>query len=193
MKVYLKKFVWGELTLILTLACFGFLPTALAVTPAREGGYRNQNTAQDEDGLFSLMPGVDNTTNGFDALDSNTTGSDNALASWTWTLTGRLNTARYVDTATLLQNGMVLVAGGFRGNFQNVIATPSAELYESARRTWTRTGSLATARAAHTATLLQNGMVLVAGGYSDVAYFASAELYDPASGAWIDARSLTTA
>src|SRR6266853_294516 len=106
MKIYLKKSARGQLTLIFTLACFAHLPTALAVTPAGDGGYRNQNTAEDEDGLFSLMPGIDNTANGFDALDSNTTGSDNALASWTWTLTGRLNTARYVHTATLLQNGM---------------------------------------------------------------------------------------
>ena len=49
---------------------------------------------------------------GFDALDSNTTGSDNALASWIWRRTGSLNTARWPHTATLLQNGMVLVAGG---------------------------------------------------------------------------------
>ena len=112
MKIYLEKAAWGELTLILTLACFAFLPTALAVTPAGDGGYPNQNAAEDEDTLFSLTPGADNTAMRFDALDSNTTGSDNALASWTWTLTRRLNTGRYVHTATLLQNGMVLVAGG---------------------------------------------------------------------------------
>jgi hypothetical protein len=42
------------------------------------------------------------------------------------------------------------------------------------------TGSLATARELHTATLLPNGKVLVAGGL----YVSSAELYDPASGTW---------
>ena len=57
--------------------------------------------------------------------------------------------------------------------------------------TWTKTGSLATARASHTATLLPNGKVLVAGG--GVPRLASAELYDPASGTWTATGSLATA
>ena len=83
-------------------------------------------------------------------------------ASGTWTLTGSLNTARYLHTATLLPNGMVLVAGGEDSSFN---ASASAELYDPASGTWTLTGSLNTARSLHTATLLSNGMVLVAGGY----------------------------
>jgi len=60
----------------------------------------------------------------------------------------------------------------------------SAELYDSASGTWTATGSLVTARDAHTATLLPNGKVLVAGGRGTTGVLASAELYDPATGAW---------
>src|SRR5438309_2070364 len=55
------------------------------------------------------------------------------------------------------------------------------------------TGSLVTARAGHTATLLPNGKVLVAGGGGNLDIFASAELYDPASGSWAATGSLATA
>src|ERR1700730_11300798 len=62
-----------------------------------------------------------------------------------------------------------------------------------AGQTWTATGSLGAARFDHTATLLANGQVLVAGGYSNGSYLASAELYDPASGTWTGTGSLATA
>jgi hypothetical protein len=45
--------------------------------------------------------------------------------------------------------------------------------------TWSAAGSLTTARAEHTATLLSSGKVLVAGGYAGGAYLSSSELYDP--------------
>src|SRR5436190_1890257 len=112
------------------------------------------------------------------------------LDSGTWTYTGSLNTVRRSHTATLLPNGMVLVAGGFAPN--SVLA--SAELYDPASGTWTATGRLNTARAEHTATLLPNGMVLVAGGeHRGGKVCASAELYDPASGTWTPTGSLNTA
>ena len=58
---------------------------------------------------------------------------------------------------------------------------------------WTPTGSLTTARWQHTATLLPDGRVLVAGGQSDTGPLASAELYDPATGAWTATGNLTAA
>ena len=125
----------------LTLGCFALSPQARAVEPAPDGGYPNQNTAEDDDARFSLTTGTDNTAMGFDAL-CNTTGSDNALASWVWRATGSLNTARAHHTATLLPNGMVLVAAG-QGNRG---ALARAELYDPASGTWTATGSLNTAR-----------------------------------------------
>ena len=114
-------------------------------------------------------------------------------ASGTWTATGSLGTARDLHTATLLPNGKVLVAGGDTGG-PNASNLASAELYDPASGTWTATGSLAIARSLHTATLLPNGKVLVAGGFNDSSgYLASAELYDPASGTWIATGGLATA
>ncbi|PYU18576.1 MAG: hypothetical protein DMG30_27290, partial [Acidobacteria bacterium] len=65
-------------------------------------------------------------------------------------------------------------------------------MYDPASGTWTATASLNTGRDLHTATLLPNGKVLVAGG-SNGAALASAQLYDPASGTWTATGSLNTA
>jgi Cep192 domain 4/Galactose oxidase, central domain len=99
----------------------------------------------------------------------------------TFTVTGSLNTARSSQTATLLNNGKVLIAGGAsdsNGNF----ALTSAELYDPTTRTFTATGSMNTARSLHTATLLNNGRVIVAGGHIGTLPLTSAELYDPTTG-----------
>ena len=126
-------------------------------------------------------------------------------ASGTWTATGRLNNWRFSHSATLLPNGMVLVAGGFGSLNPPPIPelpphppsfnpTGSAELYDPASGTWTATGNLNTARTYHTATLLANGKVLVAGGgFNGTTLLASADLYDPASGTWTATGSLNTA
>jgi hypothetical protein len=58
---------------------------------------------------------------------------------------------------------------------------------------WTATGSMGTARANHTATLLPSGKVLVAGGFNLSGVLSSAELCDPAAGTWTATGSLGTA
>jgi WD40 repeat protein len=54
---------------------------------------------------------------------------------------------------------------------------------------WTPTGEMIDGHAAHTATLLADGTVLVAGGVTEGGAPANAELYDPASGSWTATRN----
>jgi hypothetical protein len=62
----------------------------------------------------------------------------------------------------------------------------SAELYDSSSGSWIATGNMHGVRGGHTATLLPDGTVLVAGGSSSSSgggeLLASAEVYDPCSG-----------
>jgi hypothetical protein len=94
-----------------------------------------------------------------------------------WTATGAMIEARHVHRATLLRDGMVLVAGG---------VSASAELYDPGSGSWTATTNLNGIRLHHTATLLHDGKVLVAGGDGGTVAswgpLASPELYDPSSG-----------
>ena len=103
----------------------------------------------------------------------------------TWAATGSMPDPRGYHTATLLPNGKVLVVGGAYYNGSDWLSLTSAALYDPATGSWTATGAMPVARDSHTATLLPNGKVLIAGGenFSDGA-FASALLYDPATGTW---------
>ena len=66
-----------------------------------------------------------------------------------------------------------------------VLALSFSAIQHAEAATWTTNSPLITARYAHTATLLLNGKVLVAGGYNPSSnYLSSAELYDPATGTW---------
>ncbi len=98
----------------------------------------------------------------------------------TFTPTGDMNVPRAHHTAVLLNNGMVLIVGGYPESGQEPLA--SAELYDPATGTFNLTGSMSTARAQAKAVRLNNGKVLIVGGTSATAAIASAELYDPATG-----------
>jgi large repetitive protein len=104
----------------------------------------------------------------------------------TFTATGNLTTNRPFPTATLLHNGKVLITGyGFQ--------VAGAELYDPSTGTFTATGNTAT-WSAHSATLLADGRVLIAGGYGiGGALSRRAELYDPDTGTFTGTGEMTTA
>ena len=107
----------------------------------------------------------------------------------TWTTTAKMNDRRTHHTATLLPSGKVLVVGGQYDVNPASHDLASAEIYEPATNTWSRTPDLAAAHVYHTATLLKSGQVLVAGGYPGG---ASVELYDPAGDAWSSLPDMNT-
>jgi hypothetical protein len=131
-------------------------------------------------------------------------------ASASFVPTGNMIEPRYDHAATALPNGKVLITGGDTTTTQ-VTNIDSAELYDPATGTFSATGNVErfydpeanqfwyqgkmnAVRAKHTATLLTDGKVLIAGGgdASGKAQ-ASAEIYDPASGKFTPTGSMNNA
>ncbi|RKG54892.1 kelch-like protein [Corallococcus sp. AB011P] len=114
-----------------------------------------------------------------------------------WSSTAHMAFARLKHTATVLQDGRVLVAGGFNNSTPTKDALASAEIYDPVTGTWQPTGGMVVPRTQHTATLLPDGRVLVTGGQlvanSTTNSLASAELYDPETGTWTVAASMGAA
>jgi uncharacterized membrane protein len=119
----------------------------------------------------------------------------------TFSVTGSLQVSRGGASVTLLGNGKVLVAGGVDASSNCPTYLPdcntleSAELYDPSTGTFTLTGSMQAARFDHTATLMSNGEVLIAGGeyyyqvpnppgppLTESSDLNEAELYNPATG-----------
>lgn len=122
--------------------------------------------------------------------------------SGTWAPTGSMIVARSSATATLLPDGDVLVAGGGCNGHQECNSAEflstlrSAELYNPGSGTWRRTGSMHEGREFFTASLLDNGQVLAAGGFNscDDSFctdLATAEVYDSASGRWTETGAMS--
>jgi hypothetical protein len=109
-----------------------------------------------------------------------------------------LNYGRHSHSATLLNNGRVLIAGGVSCDASAVCTyVGNGEIFDPATSAFTLTGSLATPRTAP-AVLLPNGKVLLAGGYGcdssgTCQSLSSAELFDPATGTFSSTGNLQQA
>jgi hypothetical protein len=104
-----------------------------------------------------------------------------------FTMTGSLHRARDYQTATLLHDGRVLIAGGD-------IDAPvtSAELYDPSTGKFALSGSTPTSIWLHAATLLQDGRVLITGGRAtNDSIYSTACVYDPKTGKFTRTGSMT--
>jgi hypothetical protein len=95
-----------------------------------------------------------------------------------WGRTGNLASDRILHTATRLQDGRVMVVGGYNA---------SAELYDPTTGTWSRTGNAPGNYRGATAVLLPSGKVLIAGAATPG---PSAAIYDAVTGTWSTAGNL---
>jgi hypothetical protein len=130
-----------------------------------------------------LITGGQNET---DYLDTTDLFDPTKAPAGAWTAAAPMTKSRWGHTATALNNGEVLVAGGF----VSIDSTTSIEVYDPKTGNWkTPGGMMQEGRRYHTATLLKNGKVLFAGGIQgasssrwDTTYLDSLEIYDPSSG-----------
>ncbi|MFC4116404.1 Kelch repeat-containing protein [Nonomuraea zeae] len=176
-----------------TLAATGAWATA-ADLPVAASWYGQHDGAVllDDDGRVLVAGGADA---GGAALDQSAVYDP---AAQVWQAVGALRTPRKLHTVTRLDDGRVLVAGGLSGSAGTGPGLASAELYDPATRSWTATGAMTVPRWGHSAVLLPDGSVLVAGGSAvrsggTTKALRSAERYDPATGTWTATEDMTDA
>ena len=110
-----------------------------------------------------------------------------------FTSTGAMSATRVFHTTTLLSDGKVLIAGGDdRSATAPTTTFATAEIFDPSTGVFTLTGNMVNARSGHTATLLTNGKVLLAGGNGGNGDFPlAAELFDPATGEFTATGDMT--
>jgi len=104
-----------------------------------------------------------------------------------------MSVARQSHSAVLLAERAVLVFGGYEGGGAAAVLTERVEFFEPATGSWAAAGNMIAPRYGNTATVLDAGTVLVAGGIGERGSpLATAELYEPANRTWTSAGTMTT-
>lgn len=110
----------------------------------------------------------------------------------TLTQKASMATAHVYHSATLLNDGKVLVIGG-RASAGSMNGSTAVEVYDPTADTWTTKTSLGAGKAYHTATLLANGKVFIAGGASNFTEQNTTAVYDPTLNTWTAGPNLAAA
>ena len=106
-----------------------------------------------------------------------------SLSNNAWAPAAPMNVARSFSAFATLQNGSLLVAGGFAGAVPNS-SISSAELYNPNTNKWTMIAPMHVGRAGALAVTLNNGEILVTGGLGAYGPLTSCEFYDPNTNSW---------
>ena len=107
-----------------------------------------------------------------------------------WTTAGSMAESRAGHTASLLSDGRILVAGGrLAGTDSSGKAVAkyraTAEIYNPSEDAWSSVKAMSVPRWNHSATVLPDGTVLVAGGLNEDGLINSSEAYDPTTDEWV--------
>lgn len=111
--------------------------------------------------------------------------------SGTWQSVGPMTVARADHTTTLLNDGRVLIAGGFNMDTDFAVLA-SAEIFNPTTNTFTSISNMTTLRTSYAATLLSDGRVLITGGSSNTAILNSTEIFDPVTNTFSPANNLNS-
>ena len=146
-----------------------------------------------DDGTVIVIGGRgEGTVDHFERFDPNYRHFNEFGTPLSWKTADSISFFRQNHTATLLNNGKILIVGGSKHGSG---ALASAEIYDPENNVISSAGSMKVGRTFHTATLLKNGKVLIVGGQNNmvVGNISSAEIYDPETNSWSSAGSLQLA
>jgi N-acetylneuraminic acid mutarotase len=114
--------------------------------------------------------------------------------SGTWSNAAEMNYGRTNPVVVEMNNGKVLVIAAGDLTYTDPVPQKTAEVYDSATDSWTVTGNLTTGRMNAEAILLDDGKVMVAGGYSiGTGYLNAVEVYDLETNSWSVTASMAYA
>ena len=101
-----------------------------------------------------------------------------------WTTGPSMRVARSYHTATVLNDGRILITGGYTNGTTFGAYTASSETYNPSTQTWTQLGNMRVAKVGHTAALLPDGRVIIAGGANYAQYEFTSDIFSPTSNTW---------